>query len=126
MPKSRRSRVATRREFRVAVRFSAAELAAVEGAAGRSGQALAAWLGQVAIDAADLNDLPAGRAQRETLAELVRLAGLIRQAGTLLNRAIARPRSTGAPGPDLGLAVAYTMKILARVDDATTAAGKTR
>jgi hypothetical protein len=66
------------------------------------------------------------RAQRETLAELVRLAGLIRRAGTLLNQAIARPRSTGAPGPDLALAVAYTMKILARVDDATTAARKTR
>ena len=108
------------------MKFSTAELAAVEGAAGRSGEALAAWLGQVAIDAADLNDIPAGRVQRETLAELVRIAGLIRLAGTLLNQAIARSCSTGVPDRDLALAVAYTMKILARVDDATTAARKTR
>lgn len=118
---SRRPRGAQRREFRVTVKFTAEELAAVEGAAARSGQAVAAWVGQAATDVAGLQAVPASRAQRETLAELIRIAGLVRRSGTLLNQAVARLHATGSPGPDLAPAVAYHAKILARVHDATLA-----
>lgn len=124
MSMSRRPRGAQRREFRVTVKFTADEKTDVQRAAERSGQAIAAYVGQAAIDAADLRAVPAARVERETLKELIRVAGLIRRSGTLLNQAVARLHSTGAPGPDLAPAVAYNAKILALVHDAALAVGR--
>jgi len=56
--------------------------------------------------------------QRETLAELFRLAGLVRRAGVNLNQAVTRLNATGEAGPDLEPSAAYCMRTVRRVDEA--------
>lgn len=118
MPTSRRPRSAMRRDYRITVKLTGEENAALQRAAARSGKAVAAWAGETAVRAADLREMTASQAQLETLRELIRIAGLVRRAGTLLNQAVAKLNATGSPGPDLAQAVRYLMKGMAQVDDA--------
>lgn len=117
MPTSRRPRSAVRREYRITVKLTKEEKAAVECAAERSGKAVGAWVGEIAMLAAELREMTASQAQLEILRELIRIAGLLRRAGTLLNQAVARLNATGVPSPDLAPSIAFLMKVMARVDD---------
>jgi hypothetical protein len=101
----------------VSVRLSAGEKAALEGAAARQGLALGAYIAQEALNAAELRAAPVGMVQREALAELIRVAGLVRRVGVNLNQAVARLNATGEPGLDLGPAAAYCMRVVRQVDE---------
>lgn len=52
------------------------------------------------------------------LAELIRVAGLVRLAGVNLNQAVARLNATGADGSDLGPSADYCLRVVRRVDQA--------
>lgn len=117
MSASRRPRGAVRRDYKITVKLTEEEKAAVQGAAQRSGKAIGAWVGETAVSAADLREMTASQSLLEILRELIRIAGLLRRAGTLLNQAVARLNATGSPGPDLVPVVAFLMKVMARADD---------
>lgn len=117
-PVRRRSRADEPREHVIKVKLSASEKTAVAAAAARNGLAKAAWVGQLAIDAAEHEALPVPVMQREMLAELMRVRGLVRSAGVNLNQAVARLNATGQPGPDLQPSAAYCARVLAHVDQA--------
>jgi hypothetical protein len=116
----RRERGREPRTHKITVRLSDAELAALTSAAGRTKLALAAYLSRAGMDAAEHRAIPVTELQREALAELIRVAGLLRRAGGNLNQAVARLNATGQPGPDLGPAAAYCMRAVERVDQAAT------
>jgi hypothetical protein len=123
---SRRERGEERREHRVTVTLSPSEKAALADAARREGVALAAFIGQAAIDRAEYRAAPVGAVQRASIAELIQLSGLLCSAEALLNQAIPVLLSTGAPSEDLAPAIAHIMKVLAQVDDATVLALRRR
>jgi len=100
--------------------LSDAELATLRAAADRAGLSLAAYVSGASLDAAEHRAAPVSEVQREALAELIRSAGLIRRIGGNLNQAVARLNATGQPGPDLGPAAAYCMRVVDRVDQAAT------
>ena len=116
----RRSRGSEPRGHKVTVRLSDGELATLTAAADRAGMALAAFLSKTGMDAAEHRAAEISGVQREALAELIRAAELVRRAGTNLNQAVARFHSTGQPGPDLGPAAEYCMRVVGRVDQAAT------
>ena len=114
----RRARGQVPRRHVVQVKFSEAEKTALEEAAARDGLALRAYLVQAALNVAEHRTAPVGSVQREALAELIRVAGLVRRVGVNLNQAVTRLNATGEPGPDLGPAAAYCMRVVQRVDEA--------
>jgi len=116
----RRQRNAQPRGHKITVRLSDGELAAIAAAADRTGLSVAAWIGQVALEAAEYRGGGITEAQRAALAELIQAAGLVRRAGVNLNQAVARLHSTGQPGPDLEPTAAYCMRAVGRVDQAAT------
>jgi hypothetical protein len=114
----RRERGRERREHVVKVKLSTAEKASLSAAAERAGLALAAYLGQAGLDAAENRAVPVPKMYRNMMAELLRASGLVRRAGGNLNQAVARLNATGAPGPDLDPAVAYCMRVARHLDEA--------
>ncbi len=116
----RRSPEREPRRHKITVRLSDGELAALTAAAVRSGLSLAAFLSRAGLDAAEHRAAPVTEVQRQALAELIRAAGLVRRAGANLNQAVARLNATGQPGPDLGPAADYCMRVAGRVDQAAT------
>jgi hypothetical protein len=85
-----------------------------------AGLAAAAYIVQAGLDRAEHRAAPICEVQREALAELIRASGLVRRIGTNLNQAVARLHATGAPGPDLGPAAAYCMRVANRLDEAAS------
>ncbi len=114
----RRTRGQERREHPVTVKLSAAEKATLAGAADRAGMALAAYLCEAAMDAAEHRAVLVPVLQREMLAELMRVAGLARRIGVNLNQAVARLNATGEPGLDLGPSAAHCTRVLGHIDEA--------
>ena len=114
----RRARAQEPRVRRVTVRLSAAEGTTLAAAADRAGMALATYLCEAAMDAAEHRSVPVPKMQREMLAELIRVRGLVRRIGVNLNQAVARLNSAGEPGLDLVPAAAYCTRVLGHVDQA--------
>ncbi|MGH3188215.1 MAG: plasmid mobilization protein [Streptosporangiaceae bacterium] len=114
----RRTRGKERREYPVTVKMSKTEKVTLSAAAQRAGMALAAYVCEAAMDAAEHRAVPVSKMHREMLAELINLAGLVRRAGTNLNQAVTRLNATGEPGPDLGASAAYCTRVLDHVDRA--------
>jgi hypothetical protein len=114
----RRPRGQERREYPVTVKLSAAEKATLSSAADRAGMALAAYVCEAAMDAAEHRAVPVPVMQREMLAELIQVRGLVRRIGVNLNQAVARLNATGQPGVDLGPSAAYCGRVLRHVDEA--------
>lgn len=102
----------------VKVKLSTEEKASLSAAAGRAGMALAAYLGQAGLDAAECRAAPVGGVQREMLLALFQASALVRKAGVNLNQAVKRLNATGEPGPDLSPAVAYCVRVVRHVDEA--------
>jgi hypothetical protein len=125
--RAKRPNAASRRECRVAVKYTAEELGAIERAAARDGLAVAAWLGEAGLWAAD-PDTPRHpeRADREELADLVRATEVARRAGYLFNQAVAKLHKTGVPSPDLEPAANMVWKAVRRLDDASLAVRRDR
>lgn len=118
MPADRRPRGQEPRDHVVKVKLSAAERASLSAAAERVGMALAAYIGQAAMDAAEHRAVPVSELQRQMLTELIRVAGLVRRAGVNLNQAVARLNATGQPGGDLKPSAAYCMRVVRQVNEA--------
>ena len=82
----RRPRGTQSRDIVVRVKFTAAEKAALEQAADRTALSMGAYVGQVAMDAAEHRAAPVDSIDRELLLELMRTRGLLDQAGTTSTR----------------------------------------
>jgi predicted ATPase len=114
----RRERGHERREHVVKVKYSKAEKASLSAAAEQVSMAVAAYLGQVGLDAAENRAMPVPMMYQKMLAELLRASGIMRRAGVNLNQAVARLNATGVPGPDLEPAAAYCMQVARHLDEA--------
>ena len=98
---SRRSPGENQRTKTMTVRFTDSELAAVRAAADRTGMAASAWVGELAVDAAQHRAMPPGWLHRDVMTELVHLRSQIVWVGNNVNQ-IARAINSGiVPGMDL-------------------------
>jgi mobilization protein NikA len=109
--RGRRPREQKPRAHVVKAKVSAAEKASLSAAAEQAGLAVAAYLVQAGLDAAEHRAVPVPVFQQEMLRELVRVRGMVRQA-------VARLNASGEPGPDLEPAAAYCMRAIRHVDEA--------
>jgi hypothetical protein len=114
---ARRSRERQPRQHKITARLSDAELAAITAEADQADLALAAYIIRAAMDAAEHRAVPVPEIQREMLAALIEVAGLMRRAGANLNQAVARLNATGVPGPDLVPAANYCARAIRRADE---------
>ena len=121
---ARRPRSTPRRDVIVRVKFTATEKATLDQAADRAGLSLGAYVGQVAMDAAEHRAAPVDSIDRELLLELMRIRGLLGQAGNNLNQAVAKLNSTGQPGPDLAPAADWVVRVARHVDEASLAVSR--
>jgi hypothetical protein len=117
-PKSRRAYSQVRRRYRVAVWFSEDEITRVRRAAERSGKAVAALIGQAAIDVVDMRALPASRGLLMALQKLEESAAQVQAVGRNLNQVVAKLHSTGVTARKLDHAVDRVNEVLDRLDDA--------
>jgi Bacterial mobilisation protein (MobC) len=85
----------------ITVRFTDGELTAVRAAAERAGMAVSAWVGELAVDAAEHRAMPPGWLHREMMTELVHLRSQIVWVGNNVNQ-IARAINSGIV-PDMDL-----------------------
>jgi hypothetical protein len=92
----RRSRQPFSRPKTVQFSLTLEEFDAVSSAAARSGLARGAFAAEVTLAAARGTQARAASPLRETLAELMSAAGLVRRVGTNLNQAVARLNATGS------------------------------
>jgi uncharacterized protein (DUF1778 family) len=113
-----RTRGGERRDQRFELKLSAAERAVLAAAANRAGLTLAAYIVQAGLDVAEHRTAPVGAVQREMLAELIRIAGMVNRAGANLRQAVSQLSPDGAPGPDLEPAAGYCMRVVRQVDEA--------
>ena len=95
MQKRGRPAAKARRDRQLGLRFTAAEAAAIEAAAERSGLRPVAWVRQTAVAAAGAGPPPQAAEQLAAEARLAELAAQIRRAGVLLNQ-LLRGRHPGA------------------------------
>src|SRR6266571_6490652 len=70
------------------------EFAELEQAAGRAGLAKGAYAAEAALSAARGTAVEPDTVLREALGELIRVSGLVRKIGTLLNQAVAKLNAT--------------------------------
>lgn len=103
---------------RVTVRLSAAEGTTLAAAADRAGMALATYLCEAAMDAAEHRSVPVPKMQREMLAELIRVRGLVRRIGVNLNQAVAKLNATGQWSGDLPAYAEESARRAARLEAA--------
>jgi hypothetical protein len=106
-----RPRGQERRDRSFHLKLSAPERMVLATAADRDGLTLAAYLVTAGLDRAEHRIAPVGAVQRETLAQLIGLAGLLSQA-------VSRLKPDGGPGPDLEPAAGYCMRVVRHVDEA--------
>ena len=116
--RGRRPREQKPRGYVVKAKLSAAEKASMSAAAEQAGLALAAYLVQASLDAAEHRAVPVPVLQQEMLRELAQASRLVGRIETSLNQAVARLNAVGEPGPDLEPAVAYCMRAIRHVDEA--------
>ncbi|MGH3220784.1 MAG: hypothetical protein ACRDPY_19155 [Streptosporangiaceae bacterium] len=113
----RRSRQAVPRPRLVKFFLTEEELAELDEAAGRAGQARGAFAAEAALAAAQGRSPRAGSPAREALVELMTAAGLVRRAGTNLNQAVAKLNATGQRGEDLIPAAQFCVRVIHRLDE---------
>lgn len=117
-PRSRRAPADGKRDHRVAVRFSAEEMARVDAAAARDRMVASAWAGEIILAAADPDGpLTAGRALREEKDAVLHATEVVRKVGYLLNQAVAAFHATGTPPEELTRITALTWRVVTRLDD---------
>ncbi|MGH3222188.1 MAG: hypothetical protein ACRDPY_26430 [Streptosporangiaceae bacterium] len=113
----RRSRQAAPRPRLVKFFLTEEELAELDEATGRAGQARGAFAAEAALAAAHGRSSRAGSPVREALVELMTAAGLVRRAGTNLNQAVAKLNATGQCGEDLIPASQFCVRVIHRLDE---------
>jgi Bacterial mobilisation protein (MobC) len=98
---SRRSPGEYQRAKTMTVRFTDGELTAVRAAAERAGMAASAWVGELAVDAAEHRAMPPGWLHREVMAELVHLRSQITWVGNNVNQIACAINSGIVPDVDM-------------------------
>lgn len=119
-PKSgnRRSPGEHQRSKLMTVRFTDSDLATVRAAAERAGMAVSAWVGELAVDAAEHRAMPPGWMHREVMAELVHLRSQIVWVGNNVNQ-IARAMNSGiVPGMDFQPVLARLAEVVGSIEEA--------
>jgi Bacterial mobilisation protein (MobC) len=115
---SRRSPGEQQRARTMTVRFTDGELARVRAAAERAGIAASAWVGELALDAAEHRAMPPGWLHREVMAELVRLRAQIAWVGNNVNQ-IARAINSGiVPDVDMQPVLARLAEVAESIEQA--------
>jgi hypothetical protein len=104
----------------VKVRYDDRELAVLTAAADRAGLTVAGFLGGAGLAVAGQGPPPSQAADRELLAELVRLRLAIRRYAVNVNQAVAALHSTGQAPLWLSHAVAGADRAVRSADAATT------
>jgi hypothetical protein len=114
---SRRRHSPERRGCRVAITFTARELARMQQAAQRNGMALAAWIGDGAVERAEGRDGEASGIGAEDLVTLMALQVELSRAGNLLNQSVRRLNATGQRPGRLASHAARCMDVIERADE---------
>lgn len=115
---NRRSPGEHQRSKLMTVRFTDGDLATVRAAAERAGMAVSAWVGELAVDAAEHRAMPPGWLHREVMTELVHLRSQIVWVGNNVNQ-IARAINSGiVPGMDLQPVLARLAEVAGSVEEA--------
>lgn len=104
----------------VKVRYDECEHAVVAAAAGRAGLTVAGFLAVAGLSVAGQGPPPSQAADRELLAELLRLRLAIRRYAVNLNQAVTALHSTGEAPVWLSRAVAGAHQAVVSVDAATS------
>lgn len=103
------------------VRFTDAELEAVEAASAKDGLVLASWLAEAGLTVADTEQpMAEGRATRAELDVLEKSVYQVSKVGNLLNQQMAAFHRTGEPPEDLAWITRQTWQKVARLDDEVT------
>jgi hypothetical protein len=115
---NRRSPGKHQRSKMMTVRFTDGDLANVRAAAERAGMAASAWVGELAVDAAEHRAMPTGWLHREVMTELVHLRSQITWVGNNVNQ-IARAINSGiVPGMDLQPVLARLTEVVGSIEEA--------
>jgi hypothetical protein len=115
---NRRSPGKHQRSKMMTVRFTDGDLANVRAAAERAGMAASAWVGELAVDAAEHRAMPPGWLHREVMTELVHLRSQITWVGNNVNQ-IARAINSGiVPGMDLQPVLARLTEVVGSIEEA--------
>lgn len=115
---NRRSPGEHQRSKLMTVRFTDGDLATVRAAAERAGMAVSAWVGELAVDAAEHRAMPPGWLHREVITELVHLRSQIVWVGNNVNQ-IARAINSGiVPGMDLQPVLARLAEVVGSIEEA--------
>lgn len=115
---NRRSPGEHQRSKLMTVRFTDGDLATVRVAAERAGMAVSAWVGELAVDAAEHRAMPPGWLHREVMTELVHLRSQIVWVGNNVNQ-IARAINSGiVPGMDLQPLLARLTEVAGSIEEA--------
>jgi hypothetical protein len=115
---NRRSPGEYQRSKLMTVRFTDSDLATVRAAAERAGMAVSAWVGELAVDAAEHRAMPPGWLHREVMAELVHLRSQIVWVGNNVNQ-IARAINSGiVPGMDLQPLLTRLTEVVGSIEEA--------
>jgi uncharacterized protein (DUF1778 family) len=114
----RRTRGQERRDDHLTVKMSKTERATISAAARRDKMALAAFVYEAALAAAEYRAVPVSKMDRDLLRELMRLVDLVGPAVADLHQAVAHLNATGEAGPDLARSAAYFTRVLGHVDQA--------
>lgn len=118
--RSRRAPADGKRDHRVAVRFTEAELARIDARAEAEGLLNAAWIGIAALAMAD-RDVAAGRASQEEINKLTAAVEQARRAGCALNQAVMTMRALGQFRPSVQYIADRVWHSVRCLDDAVVA-----
>ncbi|MEU1312612.1 plasmid mobilization relaxosome protein MobC [Streptomyces cinnamoneus] len=109
-----------RRDNRLKVSYTDTELAIVREAAARDNQALAAWVGDAALNVAKEKVVPVSVDARDVLAELIQARNQVSRIGNNVNQMTKVLNSDGTvTGAQLAAALEAVLKSVQRMDEAT-------
>lgn len=115
---NRRSPGEHQRSKLMTVRFTDGDLATVRAAAERAGMAVSAWVGELAVDAAEHRAMPPGWLHREVMTELVHLRSQIVWVGNNVNQITRAINSGIVPGMDLQPVLARLTEVVGSIEEA--------
>ncbi|NGO40614.1 plasmid mobilization relaxosome protein MobC [Streptomyces ureilyticus] len=108
------------RDNRLKVSYNDTELTIVREAAARNNQALAAWVGNVALDVAKEKVVPVSNNTRDVLAEFIRARNQLSRIGNNVNQIAKALNADGTvAGAQLAAALDAVLQSVRRMDEAT-------
>ncbi|MDT3728785.1 plasmid mobilization relaxosome protein MobC, partial [Streptomyces sp. DSM 41972] len=124
-PDTRKGQQLTSRPLKIS--FNDAELAIVQEAADRENQALAAWVGEVALAVATERVVPVSPDAKKVLQELIQTRGQLRRVGNNLNQVAYVLNAEGeTTDAQIKAVLALVNETVRRVDEATLQVMKER